>query len=823
MLAKAQKMYVVILALVCAMALCLSAVLFVSPVSAEEETTKLSDLGGDFAKAANSWIETKPGKNYYGTYNFAENNNKIKLSFDLELTEAKGQIWLIFKTSDTSNSQGLRFLIFSGGTNGDKVGGVIYSNKPEAALSEQKTFPTQTGKTYTVDVSLEWGADYNSFTASLYFTDQETKDVIKPVDNFSYDFSKTTVDPAFGETIKESNIVRLYVSDATTTLGLKDAGVDVSDEPVIGPDEDYSKTSTQKPADMSNVNVMDIEDFMETVSLYTLTTGATVTDDGNFLLDATVFDDRNPNISFKNKENNGKYTGDYAIKFRSANDSQDPATAETILDPMFNAEQKKETNVDIFVELGATSQSPYVSSTGSYVVRFLWDMTGGPRRIQFYPNGLKSPNYSSVELTTLTGYDENFLPRGEEFTVEAGRFSSQTKNGQELLTIYIEVINSQGKSLYVQCTYGGSNIFSHAETGGYVRIASASYVRTSPLRILPIDKTTNVTAKYAPEYTEAATIVDHDISDYLPIGQDGKTYTSASDTEALDIINCRKFINNSKNDMYLSFTGEYTLTLAFFTDRYEDNNCSAGYQVIFTPDEITIQSYAGAVTAYKTKAYSMPEGTKVKVTVRLVQLFVDGLTSGERLTLYIDDEMFLEDNFGLQGTGTLPTYFDGTLKGNGSVTIYPFSTTVTASSGLALDLNDDSVDVGKQIRLQATNTKEIIGETISYKIVEGADFAQIVYNEENDRYYLKGVADGVVKVAAVVTNEFGTFESEAATVTVGTGESQQQEQQQQQQQDGDKTAGGGCNSAISVSSVLVSAIVLGAAAVVVIRKRKSER
>ena len=286
----------------------------------------------------------------------------------------------------------------------------------------------------------------------------------------------------------------------------------------------------------------------------------------------------------------------------------------------------------------------------------------------------------------------------------------------------------------------------------------------SAVNILPIDETTSVTAKYVPAYTEAATVVDHDISDYLPIGQDGKTYTSTSDTEVLDIINCRKFINNSKNDMYLSFTGDYTLTLAFFTDRYEDNNCSAGYQIIFTPDEITIQSYAGAVTAYKTKAYSMPEGTKVKVTVRLVQLFVDGLTSGERLTLYIDDEMFLEGNFGLQGSGTLPSYFDGTLTGNGTVTIYPFSTTVTASSGIELDLDDDSVDVGKQIRLQATNTKEIIGESISFKIVEGADKAEIVYNEENDRYYLKGLADGVVKVAAVVTNEFGTFESEAASV-----------------------------------------------------------
>ncbi len=787
------------------------------------ETKNLSELGGDFAAAANGWIVTKPADNYYGTYDFAANDNRIDLSFDLTLTEAKGQIWLIFKTGDSGNQQGLRFLIHSGATNGNLIGGVIWSNVPEAALSEQKTFPTQSGKTYTVYVGLEWGADYNSFTASLYFTDQETNELFKAVDNFSYDFAQTSVDPDFGATVKDNDTVRMFVSDATVTLGLKDTGVEATDpeepdEPVIEPDEAYAETSTEKPADMSNVNVMNIEDFMETVSIYTMTTGATVTDDGNFLLDATMFDDRNPNISFKNKENNGKYAGDYAIKFRTVNDTQDPATAESMLDPTFNVEQKKETNIDIFIELGATTQSSYVSPTGSYVIRFFWDMAGGSRLVQFYPNGLQSSSMKSVDLKTLAGYDADFLPMGKEFTIEAGRFSTQTQDGKELLTLYIEVSNEEGDVFYLQCTFGGSNIYSHAETGGYVRIASASYVRTASVRILPIDESTNVTAKYVPDYVEAATVVDHDISDYLPIGQDGKTYTSTSDTEVLDIINCRKFINNTKNDMYLSFTGDYTLTLAFFTDRYEDNNCSAGYQVVFTPDEITIQSYAGAVTASKSKAYSMPEGTKFKVTVRLVQLFVDGLTSGERLTLYIDDELILEENFGLQGTGTLPTYFDGTLTGNGSVTIYPYSTTVTASSGLVLDLDDDSVDVGKQIRLQATNTKEIIGETISFKIVEGADVAEIVYNEESDRYYLKGVADGVVKVAAVVTNEFGTFESEAASVTVGTGESQQQ-----QQQGGEETTGGGCNSAIAVSSVLVSAIVLGAVVVMAVRKKKTER
>ena len=823
MLEKSKKMCVAVMALLFAVAIACAAIPLARTARAVEEVTVLSELGGDFTPAADGWIETKPGTNYLGEYDFAAHDYGIALTFDLELTQPKGQIWLIFKTGPEGNQPGLRYLIHTGATAGNLLAAVMYTNIPEKTISNTIRLEENVtaGSVYTVNLSLQWAEDYNSFTTSLSFTDQVTKKVYQAFDQFSYDFSAaTSAAPDYGTTIKDNNAVRLFVSDATATLRLKDNGVETGpvdpdpENPPVDPEQPYIETSTSKSPEYTNVNVMDIEDFMSTVSVFTKTAGATVTDEGNLLLDATVYDDRNPNFSFKSKE--GKYKGNYGIKFRTVNDMQDPETAESIHDPTYNAEQKVDSNIDIFIELGAMSQSAYVSPTSSYVVRFFWNEPTEQYMVQFYANGLKG-QMASVDFKTSEGFSSEFLPRGEEYTVEAGRFDSETKSGDKLVTLYLEIKNSEEKSLYAQCAFGGSCLYSGTDDGGYVRLASASYVRTSPVQILAVDSTKTVTENYVPDYTEAANVVDHDISDYLPIGQDGITYTTTSDSDTKNIINYHGLINNSKNDMYMSFSGNYLLTLAFFTDRYENGNCTAGYQIIFTPTEITIQSYAGTVIASQTKAYAMPENTKVKVSVRLVMLYIDGLSMGERLSLYIgedSDEPFLTGDFDLQGTGILPTYFDGIMSGNGSVTIYPYSTTATASNGIAMTIDEDEkVEIGKQFRLEAETTKEIIGDAISFEITEGSEFAEIIYNEGSGRYYLKGNQNGVVKVVASVTNEFGTFKSEAVSVQIGTGVSEQP---------GDGDPGSSCdcaNSSMTPSKMGAALIFAAAAGILFLKKR----
>jgi hypothetical protein len=286
---------------------------------------------------------------------------------------------------------------------------------------------------------------------------------------------------------------------------------------------------------------------------------------------------------------------------------------------------------------------------------------------------------------------------------------------------------------------------------------------------LSVDGESTLLSQYAPSYDEALKVVDHDISDYMPIGQDGITYTTTSAEDSKNIINVRKFIVNTKNDMYLKFTGDYNLRMAFFTDRSEDTNCSAGYHVIFTPNSISVQSYLGGkVQANETVAFAMPLNEKVHVSVRAVQLYIEGVIQGVRLTVFVNGEEVVSGDFALQLT-TLPTYFDGIMSGNGSVTIYPYNTDVTATNGIVLKAAKESVAIDKQIKLGYEVDKEIVGDEVSYRIVSGEEFAQLKTNA-NGTTYLVGVKDGKVKVVASITNEYGTFESEAVEIVIGTGE-----------------------------------------------------
>lgn len=825
MLTKTKKLYVALFTVFLAAALCCSAILFTVPAQADAANPiGLSDFGGDFEDAAWNWIETsaegKPeGENYIGEYDFAANGNRLDLEYELKLTNAGGQMWMVFG-ADHAAKTGLNVVLHTGASGGTTFGALVTGGlATDTALTGlglnnfSSTMPPVEGRVYLLELSIVLGTD-KAATISFAITDTETEQTVQVWDSVAFtlpdSFSGSGVWFFFGD--------YSGAQAGGTNVGLKDAGV----VPVeVDPEEDYVVTATERP-ESNTVEAQNIEDFMETVAVYTRTSGALVDEDGNFMIDAVVDDDRNPNISFKSKENSGKYTGNYGIKFRTVNDMADPATAEPEMDPTYNAEQKRDTNTDIWFEFdSAKFGDSYVSQTGAPAIRFFYNADSSESRlIQLYPNGISGGNMQSVDLKTLTGYTADFLPLGEEYTLEAGRFVTKAADGSDLYTYYIEITNSSDVKLYVQCTFGGDTVTSSMQNGGFLRIATASYVRTAPVSILPIDESTYVTAKYAPAYEEAANVVDHDISDYLPIGQDGVTYTSDGSAD-VDIINAHGLINNSKNEMYMSFSGDYELTLAFFTDRYEDGNCTAGYQIIFTPDEITIQSYAGSVTAYETKAYTMPENTKVKITVRLVMLFIDGLSMGERLSLYIGDETepFLTGDYDLQGS-TLPTYFDGILSGTGSVSIYPADTAVTATNGLALTIDEDeTVEVGSQLRLEAETTKEIIGDTITYKITEGSDCAEIVYNDTAGRYYLRGVKDGVVKVVAVVENEYGTFESEAVAVQIGEGSAGDSGTDPGNGGGDGEETGGGCNSQVTFSALALCLPAAAAAAVAILRKR----
>ncbi len=523
--------------------------------------------------------------------------------------------------------------------------------------------------------------------------------------------------------------------------------------------------STKKSDLLNEVTVIDLEDAIAKTAYTAIGFGAYKTDAGNIWLKRTAADDRTPIIELKMRDGE-KIAENTAIKFTSINECTPADQAKTATDPWMKTEMKQNTAIELGLELCAPNMGTYWAEGNGYLVYLVWDVGNEDYKVRFYPQGpqTSTDGITVLDLTTHSAFDKNFLPIGEKYTIEYGLFS---ENSGKDLTMYILITNADGEEMYVANTWSAENIGTNATEGGYVRIASLPYERCADVQLLPVDETTNLFAEYKPEYEEATKVVDHDISDYLPIGKEGITYTTTSDTDTKDIINVRKFIVNTKNEMYLQFTGDYNLRLAFFTDR-STGNCSAGYHVVFTPTEIRVESYRNETVQVSEKvANTIPLNTKTHVSIRATQLFNAGVLQAIRLSVFVDGEEVVCGDFALQ-LSSLPTYFDGIMSGNGSVTILPYDSKVTtAENEITIKAAKKVVAVDKKVKLVCESAKPIVGEKITYKIVEGAEYAEIV--EKDGSFSVLGKKDGVVKVVAVITNEFGTFESEALEITVGTG------------------------------------------------------
>ena len=525
--------------------------------------------------------------------------------------------------------------------------------------------------------------------------------------------------------------------------------------------------TTEKSELYDNVTVNDLEDLLADVAYLGLGFGAAKTEEGNIRFERVSSDDRTPLIELKPKTG-VTFANNFAVKFASINNCVAAENAETVFDPLMKEDMKKNTAIELGLELCATNMGTYWTAGCGYLAYLVWDAGNDIYRIAFYPQGpeASTSGVTAMDLKEHPAFSADFLPIGERYTVEFGCFS---EDATKSLTMYVLITNASGEEMYIAQTWDSANIGENAANGGYVRISALAYERCASVEILPVAGEGSLLSQYAPVYDEALKVVDHDISDYMPIGQEGITYTTTSADDSKNIINVRKFIVNTKNDMYLKFAGDYNLRMAFFTDRSEDKNCSAGYHVIFTPNAISVQSYLGGkVQANETIAYTMPLNEKVHVSVRVVQLYIEGVIQGVRLSVFINGEEKVSGDFALQ-LSTLPAYFDGIMSGNGSVTIYPYDTMVSATNGITLDLAKTTVSVGKQIKLDYEVDKEIVNDSVSYKIISGEGVAELKTNV-NGSTYLVGLKDGKVKVVACIINEYGTFESETVEITVGTGE-----------------------------------------------------
>lgn len=569
-----------------------------------------------------------------------------------------------------------------------------------------------------------------------------------------------------------------------------------------------SKDITLYNQNKSKINIYDIEQVAESAASINLGFGVTKTDDGNIEMMREKGDSR-PNILTITPRDVSDYLGNYAVKYRTVNNvvisNSDDAV---IMDPVLKKEVHVDGRIEIGLELNAQTGGSFISDLSSNIIYLRLDFTDNKNYIaEFFPNGMSGGGSVAVDFSLPNGYSSmiDFLPCGSEYTVEYGQFFYTDEEEREKFVNYVLITNAQGDSIYGHAEYGGSFIAAHAKIGGKMRFVSPPYVCASKIRILAVDNGKSVMENYVPAYEESGIMKNRDIAEILPIGQEGITYTTKSSTNRKSIININKIINDSKYEMAVKFEGEYSLRLAFFTDRADGKNATSGYHVVFTPDNIALQSYfAQSVREQTVISNPISNGVKTKIEIKVAELYVMGVPEGQRVTLYIEGERVASADFGRQSEVSYRG-FDGIMSGNGSVTIYPASLAIEKTNGLAIDLDVKKIDIGNRLKLDYSCEKPTLTDTVSYVIKSGAEYAEITYNEKNETWYLRGSKNGKVTVEAKIVNEFGEFLSNEFEVLIGTGVAE--------------VANKGCNSSLKDS--LYGMTLLFAGTVILLKKKKT--
>ena len=557
-----------------------------------------------------------------------------------------------------------------------------------------------------------------------------------------------------------------------------------------------------------NINIYNIEEVAEKAASINLGFGVTKTTDGNIELMRETGDSR-PNILTIVPKNTSDFLGNYAVKYKSINNviiSDDDSDTE--MDPVLKKEVHKDGRIEIGLELNAQMGGSFISDLSSNIIYLRLDFTDNKSYIaEFFPNGMSGGGSVAIDFSLPAGYSSmiDFLPIGSEYTVEYGQFFYNDIDEKEKFINYVLITNFNGDSIYGHAEYGGSFIAPQAKIGGKLKFVSPPYICASKIQLFAIDSD-SIMKNYVPAYEESGIMKNRDIEDILPIGQEGITYTTKSETNRKSIINIEKIFNDSKYEMWIKLDGDYSLRLAFFTDRANGKNATSGYHVLFTPDSIALQSYFAQSVREETIINNpIPNGVKTNIEIRVAELFVMGVPEGERITLYIDGKETISYDFGRQSE-VMYRGFDGIMSGNGSVTIYPASKDTEKTNGLQLEVNTNKIDIGKRLKLDYSCEKPTLNDAVSYKIISGGEYAEITYNDRNETWYLTGSKNGKVTIEVLIVNEYGEFASSEFEILIGTGIAEAVKK--------------GCKSNVAVPIISIVLLFVGT---IIILKKKNER
>ncbi len=317
----------------------------------------------------------------------------------------------------------------------------------------------------------------------------------------------------------------------------------------------------------------------------------------------------------------------------------------------------------------------------------------------------------------------------------------------------------------------------------------------------------SVFSKFNPVINVAKVRGQYDLSELVPVSQNGVVYSAAADKSdaSRSMFNAYMPRNNMSVDFGVTFTEGDNTNLGFdmsmratsshgvggYSVSIQKSNRAKQFIVSMTNDSAKLDYEKGKTYRFRLYCHDFSYGTELEV-------------SGVRLALYTLDEnmaetLVLEDFIEILPSENVGEWFTGVINGNSSsfVTITPLNykakgATVTVKAGKT------NVAIGKIVRFEYESSLATYNDVATYVITEGEQYAKIAGNG------ITGVADGVVKVKAVITNEYGTFESEEITVTVGSGKQEENK---------------GCGSSLSGNAITLAFASLVCVSVLV-KKRK---
>ena len=412
---------------------------------------------------------------------------------------------------------------------------------------------------------------------------------------------------------------------------------------------------------------------------------------------------------------------------------------------------------------GTLVESFYWATSVNPQVMFVYNPDSKLVRFAFTVNGLGDLEWDKC--------NSNLELKADEYiTVEYGAI-----NVNDDFLLFIRVTNGSGATAYGEALYREATV----NQSGFIKIYNSCYnsfmrgggadgVFSSPnnMQNVTIEGINAPTmSKYVFKGEKESNFKTYDISDILPVGE-GATFIwnagDKADSPSRSLLNreldSSNFILKTKIRMGGSNKIKFTITA-----RSNDGWDNGGYKYVFTNKGVLLSGQE------KETEFAFEANKDYVLELACLDWYFVGevIPAGVYLSVSVDGKLVTEvyAEEGTIGDELLGNVLSGMLRGEkGNSITFSAANKSSATNEVTVKATKSDIKVGKKTRFEAKASMPTLFDEISYEIVSGNEFAAI---EDNA---LTGVADGEVKVRAVLKNSYGTFYSEPLSITVGEGE-----------------------------------------------------